>query len=404
MLLLIPRSEERRGETQAVDLLGDGRAGQLAIGGQKIVEGAGQVVHRPGLDPAGPPGDEGDADAAFVELPLAVAERAVRLEELEVVAAHDVDRSVIAREHDDRVLVEAELCDQVEDSPHASVHPRDHRGVRGARLRVGQVALASIVGRVVPEVLILGERVLGDLHGDVGNRERHVEKERSVLVRLDEGERLLFHQVVRELPALPGAVVPFELDLLAIPIEEGRIVIVGVALAVVAEKKIEALPVGVPFGAVAAQAPLPGRGGRVAARLEELGDRDRGVGDRDLSLGLHRLVVAHPGVAVVLPGHEGAARRRADGAPAIEVGKEHPFGGHLVDAGRADFLLAVGAKLAVPQVVGQNENDVRLPTLTGRLRGRRASVTDHERERESKGRSHGNPPDLEHGAPAGRGA
>lgn len=40
------------------------------------------------------------------------------------------------------------------------------------------------------------------------------------------------------------------------------------------------------------------------------------------------------------------------------TGESHPLGGQNIEIGGSDFLLAEAAKVAVAEVVGQNENDV----------------------------------------------
>ena len=71
------------------------------------------------------------------------------------------------------------------------------------------------------------------------------------------------------------------------------------------------------------------------------------------------------------PGCRPVISTQRDGAQHVVAGvvrrQTHPLGGQPVDVGRADFLLAVAAQVAVAQVVGEDEDDVR---LAARRRGR----------------------------------
>ena len=70
----------------------------------------------------------------------------------------------------------------------------------------------------------------------------------------------------------------------------------------------------------------------------------------------------------IAPGHQCGARRRA-GRLDQELRQPQTFGGELIDARRrrpAQFSAAIGADVAVADVVGENEEDVGLRLL---LRG-----------------------------------
>jgi len=82
--------------------------------------------------------------------------------------------------------------------------------------------------------------------------------------------------------------------------------------------------------------------------------------DRKLSLGLHFTVVADIGVSAVQAGHQHAPGRRADRAAGIMLREAHPLGRHPVDVWGLNVLLAVAAYVSVAEVVGHDENDVRL--------------------------------------------
>ena len=325
-----------------------------------------------------PPHDRRHADAALVERALQPAQRARRAEELRVRAADAVvGRAVVRREDDDRPLVEAQLADEVEDAPDLPVHARDHRRVGGPRRRVREVAVVAAVRRVGPEAPVLGERVLGHLESEVRHRRREKEEEGPVLVVANEGPGALGDEVGSVgLPGVPG-VAPrigrvgavrqllvdrerrvVEREPPIVVVEVRRVVVVRVALAVVAEEVVEALPQRVALGAGRAEPPLPHGGGRVALGLQELGDRDRRRRQRHLPLGLQLAVVPDGRVPRVLPGQEDAARGRADGVPRVVLREAHALGGEAVERGRADLLLSVAAELGVAEVVGEDEDDV----------------------------------------------
>ena len=61
----------------------------------------------------------------------------------------------------------------------------------------------------------------------------------------------------------------------------------------------------------------------------------------------------------VQPRHEHAPRRRADRRAGVELRESHPLGCHPVETGRLNSLLAVTTEIAITEVVGQHEDDVR---------------------------------------------
>src|SRR4051812_36185448 len=61
----------------------------------------------------------------------------------------------------------------------------------------------------------------------------------------------------------------------------------------------------------------------------------------------------------VLAGNEGAPARAADGGPGLRLGDPPPAGREPVEVRRLHLLLAVAPEVAVPEVVGEDEDDVR---------------------------------------------
>ncbi len=190
-------------------------------------------------------------------------------------------------------------------------------------------------------------------------------------------------EVVREVVALRVGV---DLDRGVVLQQPVRVVQVGEAVqeAVEAVEAALARP-GVPRAGVGAvgvlgQVPLPDHQRRVALVAQDL--RRRG----DVLRQLHRIArearvgvgdVAHPDRVRVEPGQEGRARRRAHRRD-VEVGVAQPTRREGVQVRRRD-LRAVAPEVGEPEVVGQDDHDVRLalrrrPRRPERLRpGHRAS-------------------------------
>src|SRR5262249_51867474 len=144
-----------------------------------------------------------------------------------------------------------------------------------------------------------------------------------------------------------GVALAVELDVPVVAPEIIGIVVVGVALAVVAEEEVEAALDRIADGAGRAEAPLADGGGGGALLLDQLAEEPLAGGDGGRALGLDLAVVADPGVPAVHAGHQAAARGGADRRAGVELGEAQPLAGHAVQAGRADLLLAVAAQLAV---------------------------------------------------------
>ena len=106
--------------------------------------------------------------------------------------------------------------------------------------------------------------------------------------------------------------------------------------------------------------PLAKHGGRVTLITEHAGycesifldeTRPSGTGEDTL----HAVAKGHPAGEQAVPG------RRADGGRAVGVGEAHALPGQAVDVwgGRLGFGV-VTADIAVPEIVGEDENDVWL--------------------------------------------
>ncbi len=71
-------------------------------------------------------------------------------------------------------------------------------------------------------------------------------------------------------------------------------------------------------------------------------------------------IIADRGMAEMLAGQQRAAAGRADRATAIEVREPHSFGRHAVKVRRLDLPLPVATQIAITEIVGEDQNDVRI--------------------------------------------
>ncbi|MDX2151639.1 MAG: hypothetical protein SFV54_12955 [Bryobacteraceae bacterium] len=71
-------------------------------------------------------------------------------------------------------------------------------------------------------------------------------------------------------------------------------------------------------------------------------------------------IASDAGVACVEAGHQAAAGRRADGAAGVGLGEAHAFGGHAVEVRGLNVSLAVAADVSPGEVIGEDEDDIRL--------------------------------------------
>ena len=142
------------------------------------------------------------------------------------------------------------------------------------------------------------------------------------------------------------------LDLLSVAPEILRVVPVGSDLIEIAEEVVEALAIGCTRRCVIAQPPLADQRRRIALRLQYLGEGH--------VLGAKRRppVSADTRVTGVLPRHQHAPRRCADGATRVVAVEAHPLGRHSIDAGRLDQPASEGPEVGETGVVGEDVDDV----------------------------------------------
>ena len=71
------------------------------------------------------------------------------------------------------------------------------------------------------------------------------------------------------------------------------------------------------------------------------------------------------------PGHHAVPRRRTNARAAVGIGKRHPLFGDLVQARRGDLAVRIEAlHIAVPEVIAQDEHNVRTRESLRRKQGR----------------------------------
>ncbi len=68
-------------------------------------------------------------------------------------------------------------------------------------------------------------------------------------------------------------------------------------------------------------------------------------------------------MAGVITGHKRGAGGGADGAAGVRLSEADAFGGHAIKVGRLDPFLTITAEIAVAEVIGHDENDVRRTLL-----------------------------------------
>jgi hypothetical protein len=88
-------------------------------------------------------------------------------------------------------------------------------------------------------------------------------------------------------------------------------------------------------------------------------------------LGLDLAIAADVRVAAVFARHQAATRRRADRRARVSLRELRAFGGEPIDVRRLDQLLAERPDIAVAEIVGENEDHIRLRRRGGKTdRGR----------------------------------
>ena len=134
-----------------------------------------------------------------------------------------------------------------------------------------------------------------------------------------------------------------------------RVIEVRVFLMQITEKLVKPLPVRHARRRRFPQAPFSEQAGGIPGLAQHLRQRDVLVAQRDAAA-----IAPHGRVARVVAGHQHAARRRALRTSRVRLGEPHPVARQTVQMRRPDALLAVAAEMAIPQVVGVDQDNVRL--------------------------------------------
>ncbi|OPZ11825.1 MAG: hypothetical protein BWZ10_02155 [candidate division BRC1 bacterium ADurb.BinA364] len=337
-------AEQRRGDGYAVDRLGPLKTRQFRRGGPEIDMRPHKIAGRSRSDSLRPANNHRGADAAFVEIALAAAQSrgAVEFSNPRLIGP------VVAGEKHNGVFVQPKLLKQRHQTAEIGVQPRDHRRV--------------ILFLLCP--WLVGIRfVARNLEFAMGNRVGQIQEKRLLAMEANEIECLLDKQIVG-IDLAVFFLVLFDFLTLAVSPEIIRIIIVRMHLIEIAIKEIEAVQPRHSGGVFVSQAPFADAACSVSGFLECGGDGSiLGAQGNEGRRGAGQAVVAPRAVAGVQAGHQSAARRRANRAAGIALGKAHALGGQPVDIGRPNRRLAVAAHVADAHVVRHQKNDVRFLLL-----------------------------------------
>ncbi len=203
----------------------------------------------------------------------------------------------------------------------------------------------------------------------MGNGIGDVEKESLVSIFPHEFQRILGEQVVRIL-TLRAAPVSVQEHLLPVPPEIHGIVAVRPALVQIAEPFIEPLFVGDPGCLRIANPPFSCNAGGISGLFQDFRHGHIVGFQRHPALGRavieHQLapdpahVSAYGGMSQVLTGHQDTPGGRTHRSPGITLGKPHSLLGQLVNMRGLNPFLPVTAQIMISQIIGHDENDVRL--------------------------------------------
>ena len=111
-----------------------------------------------------------------------------------------------------------------------------------------------------------------------------------------------------------------------------------------------------------AEVPLADDAGGVASGLQRFGEGDLRGGQATGGDSAQNavLVMGHAGADGVATRHERGATRGTDFGGGIELREAQAFGGHAIQVRRLDGRMAVATEVTVTEVVGQDDDDVRL--------------------------------------------
>ena len=201
--------------------------------------------------------------------------------------------------------------------------------------------------------IVIVDAVMRHLQLGVGEGIGEIEEEGMGRIVLYELQGVLMDQI-------GGIGIAIEVEDAIIGPEMIGVVVMGEGLAVVAEEFGEAFFFGNAGRAGVAEAPFAEGAGGVAVILQDGGDGEAAIGERVLAFGLEAAVAADGGMTGVEAGHEACSAGSADGGAGIELGEAHALGGEVVDVWGVDVLLTLVAGVAIAEVVGEDEDYVRV--------------------------------------------
>ena len=384
---------QKRHETDAVNVLigPRGESGHLEQGRIKVGADGGGGASGPGRGDPGPAHHGGHADAALVDPTFASAVGQVGGGK----SLRGGDAAVVGSENDRGGVAKVQLVELGENAADGCVHALDHGGVDGVvlpdahgagLLGVGpDLALAARVKAaffdIQPEgggfLFVFVDELLRGLQGRVDRVEAQVEEEG--LVRLGR----LFDEGGGFLGEAGGEVFAIGAGRQVGDVFVRREVAVRHTVFTASTIHLKSLVGG--QGTVAAEVPFADVAGAVACLLEGLGHGHFGKGQLGLKIGGVEFAGALSGEEIRraeargrFAGEDARTGRRADRRSGIEVGEDHPTGGEAVEVGR--FVKATGlveTDILIPEVVGENEEDVQL-VLRDCRQGRAGETEQHE--------------------------
>ena len=278
--------------------------------------------------------------------------------------------AVVVGEEDERVAGQAQLLQHAGDPSDALVGALDHRHVVGPRARVLLVRLHE------PRVSRRDRRLVGHLERPVRGVVGDLEEERTLRVLLNEADRPLGDQIGHVSVGVDRRAV-FEEVVCAVRI--GVLVIIDEP-AQESEEVVEPVRVGLELRAIA-EMPLAHQGRRVSGVLQELRQRLAGGWQSASAGGRRGQRRLEARALIVAPGHQHRAGRRAR-RRGVEVGEPDAVGRQPVDVRRPDVGSAVTSVVAVPDIVHDDEDDVRLLLSCVVLSCRRRCPDEGERRQE----------------------
>ena len=356
------RAFQQRQNTDAVDRTGKlHAAGRGNRGGQ--VDGVGRhVARRARLDAAWPADDQVDANAPFVQISFAFAQRrVVRGRQRRGLPARG-QPAVVGSEDHECLVGQFQLVELGQDATRALVHALDHGGENRVALQTWWLGRGAVFGDH------LGFGLNRRVHGVV----RQVEEERPRGIFFQKrfgfigepvGDVLAFRRILQA-RQLATALVRREMALHAAPLEA-------------ADRHVETTPLG--FEPFAPQVPFTDRRRDVVGPGEQLTQRDLFQRQLPERLGRLHFVFARMGFAGkeigqadprgILSRQQRRPGWRTNVTRGVSLRKPHPVGRQPIDVGRLVKPAAVTTQVDPAQIVHENQHHAGFVVRRGRRRG-----------------------------------